>query len=217
MQEFILYSYYRSSASYRARIALNLKGIAYEYRAVHLLSNGGEQKAESYRELNPSREVPSLVHNGRTVAQSMAIIEYLDLVRPEPRLFPSDPYQRALVVQACEIINSGIQPLHNLKVFDALAERFGADQEAKNAWARHWITEGLVALENLLKPYAARFCLGDAVTAADCFLVPQMTSGDRFEMDDSNIPTLTRVRANCEALKAFRDASPFNQPDTPPA
>jgi maleylacetoacetate isomerase len=216
MNEFVLYSYFRSSASYRVRIALNLKDIAYAYRAIHLLNNGGEQNTEDFRKLNPSGEVPTLLHNGKALAQSMAILDYLDHVAPAPRLFPEDPYRRALVIQACEIVNSGVQPVHNLKVLQALEDRFDADQKRKNDWAAHWITKGLDSLEAFLKPHAGDFSFGHEVSAADCFLMPQLVNADRFQVSLAPYPTLSRIRANCEKLDPFKRAAPNVQPDTPP-
>lgn len=216
MSEFVLYSYFRSSASYRARIALHLKRIEFEYRAVHLLNNGGEQRSVEYQKLNPSQQVPTLVHNGRAIGQSMAILEYLDQVRPDvAQLFPDEAYERALVVQACEIVNSGIQPLHNLSVLQLLEKRFGADEAQKNEWTRHWLESGLEALETFLKPHADDYCFGNEVTAADCFLIPNLANADRFEVSLEKFRTLSRIRGNCEGLDGFRKASPKLQPDTP--
>jgi maleylacetoacetate isomerase/maleylpyruvate isomerase len=215
MSEFVLYSYFRSSASYRVRIALHYKGIPFEYRAVHLLNNGGEQHSEGYRELNPSREVPTVVHNGRPLSQSVAIIDYLDHVRPEPRLFPLDPYERARVLQACEIPNSGAQPVHNLRVLNDLEKRFGASSEQKNQWAAHWITYGLDALEGMLSQTAGAYSFGDRVTAADCFLIPHLANAARFGVALTPYPTLARIGENCKKLESFQRAAPDRQPDTP--
>lgn len=214
--EFVLYSYFRSSASFRVRIAMNLKGLPYEYKAVHLLNEGGEQFKEDYRELNPSRQVPTLIHQGRAIGQSMAIIDYLDRVKPEPALFPADAFQRALVMQACEIVNSGVQPIHNLKVLQELERSFGADTEDKNEWASLWIEEGCHALEKFLAPRSGRFAFGDTVSAADCFIVPHLANVKRFNVNMAPFPTLARIGENCLALEAFRKAAPDVQPDTPP-
>ncbi len=219
MKEFALYSYFRSSASYRVRIALGLKGIDYEYRAVHLLNDGGEQLKTDYAALNPSREVPTLVHrkNGQEtlIGQSVAIIDYLDRVAPSPLLFPQDPAQRAKVLQICEVINSGIQPLHNLRVLKLLAAKFDASEEQKNEWTRHWLTYGFDTLEKLVAPTAKTFCFGDTPGAADCFMIPNLANADRFQVDLAPYPTLRRIRESCEKLPAFIQASPTKVPDAP--
>jgi maleylacetoacetate isomerase len=217
MGEFILYNYFRSSASYRVRIAMNLKGLSYEYRPVHLLNDGGEQHRGDYRELNPSREVPTLVHNGKAIGQSMAILDYLDRVSPGYRLFPEDPYARAQVIQACEIVNSGGQPLFNLRVLQELETRFGADQSAKNEWAKHWLSYSLESFETFVKDRAGEFCFGSDVTAADCFLIPHLMGADRFQVSVDPYPTLVRIRKSCLQLDAFKKAGPDVQPDTPKA
>ena len=214
--DFVLYNYYRSSASYRARIALNLKGFDFEYRAVHLLNNGGEQYTSDYSALNPSQEVPTLVHKGQAIAQTMAIFDYLDHLEPAPALFPKEPHQRAFVIQACEIVNSGIQPVTNLRVLSDLEKRFHADSTAKEAWLHHWFKAGLTSLEAFVKPHAGDYAFGQFVTAADCFIVPQLTTCDRFKHPLDDYPTLKRIRANCEKLAAFKKARPGAQPDTPP-
>ena len=219
MKEFALFSYFRSSASYRVRIALGLKGIDYEYRAVHLLNDGGEQLKTDYAALNPSREVPTLVHrkNGQEIliGQSVAIVDYLDRVAPSPLLFPHDPVERAKVLQVCEVINSGIQPLHNLRVLKTLTTKFGASEEQKNEWTRHWLLYGLETLEQLLAPTARAFSFGDAPGAADCFLIPNLANADRFHVDLAPFPTLRRIREACEKLPAFVQASPTKVPDSP--
>lgn len=215
MAELILYSYFRSSASHRVRIALNIKGLAYEYRAVHLIDNGGEQNSDEYRRLNPSQQVPTLVHQGRALGQSMAIIDFLESIEPEPRLFPKDPFARAQVVQACEIINSGIQPLGNLSVVNELEKRASFDQTKKNDWIQHWIHKGMKAFENFVKPYSSQFCFGDEPGAADCFLVPQVFGAIRFGADLSRFPHLVKIHEACMALDAFKAAAPDCQPDTP--
>ena len=215
MSDFILYSYFRSSASHRVRIALGLKGIAYEYRAVHLLNGGGEQKKAEYRQLNPSGHVPTLVHKGRAIGQSMAIIDYLDHVSPAIRLFPQDPYERALIVQTCEIVNSGIQPIINLSVLQELEKRYGVDQDGKNHWSQHWNGYGLEALETFLRSHAGTYAFGDRLTAADCFLEPQFTNADRYKVSLAPYPTLSKIRANYARVEAFAKAAPGVQPDTP--
>jgi maleylacetoacetate isomerase len=215
MANFALYSYFRSSASFRVRIALNLKKISYEYRAVHLLNNGGEQHSSNYVALNPSHQVPTLVHDGRVIGQSMAIIDYLDQIHPEPALFPADPFDRALVIQACEVVNSGIQPIHNLKVLQELETRFGADQSQRDAWARKWIESGLEVLEVFLKPHAGAFAFGGLVSAADCFIAPHFANANRYKISLDSYPTLVRLCSTYDQHDAFIRASPAQQPDNP--
>jgi maleylacetoacetate isomerase len=215
--EFLLYNYFRSSASYRVRIALEMKGIPFDYRPVHLVNGGGEQYKPEYQAINPSREVPTLVHKGRVIGQSLAIIDYLDSVQPTPRLFPVDPYKRALVLQACEIINSGAQPPGNLRVQKLLAEQFHADETQKDLWTKYWIRYGLETMEAFLKPHAGKFCFSDEVTAADCVLMPHMFNADRYKVATDGYPTINRISQNCERLEAFKKAAPSAQPDFPKA
>lgn len=214
-KEFVLYNYYRSSASYRVRIAMHVKGLDFEYRPVHLINNGGEQHRSEYAALNPSREVPTLVHDGKVIAQSVAIIDYLENIKPTPRLFPADPHQRALVFQACEIINSGVQPIGNLRVLKQLVDKFGASEAQKEEWTQYWIRYGLETLEAFLKPHAGHFAIGNEVTAADCFVIPQLFGAERFKVPTAGYPTLLKIQANCQALDAFKKAAPAAQPDFP--
>ena len=216
MPEFTLYSYFRSSASMRVRIALNLKKIEYQYRAVHLTKDGGEQFAAEYARLNPSREVPTLVHNGRAIGQSVAIIDYLERIRPEPRLFPRDPYLHAVALQACEIINSGSQPIHNHRVDHELERVFGANKQHIHDWTAYWIKYGLDTLEEFLRPYAGEYCIGNEISAADCFLIPHLSNARRFKLDLERYPKLMRAARACESQDAFKQAAMGAQPDTPP-
>ena len=211
MAEFTLYGYFRSSASYRVRIAMNLKNLKYEYKAVHLINNGGEQHNQEYKKLNPSEQVPTLVHNGKALGQSMAIIQYLDEVAPETPLFPAEPFEKARVIQFCEIINSGVQPLHNLAVIDELARRGVDDKD----WVIQVISKGLATLESFLKETAGTYCFGGKLTAADAFLVPQVFAARRFNTPTESYPTVMRVFENCSKLEAFQKAEPARQPDAP--
>ncbi len=211
--DFILYNYFRSSASYRVRIALELKEIPYEYRPVHLIKEGGEQYKPEYEALNPSREVPTLVHKGHVIAQSLAILDYLDHVVPTPRLYPPNPVARALVIQACEIINSGAQPPANLRVQKQLVEKFGASDAQKDAWTKYWIAYGLETMEAFLKKHAGKFSFGDDVTASDLCVVPMMFTADRFKVSVEKFSTLRRIDENCAKLEPFKKASPARQPD----
>jgi maleylacetoacetate isomerase len=212
---FVLYNYFRSSASYRVRIALNLKQIKYDYKSVHLVNNGGEQFAPEYGKLNPSRDVPTLVHNGKPLGQSVAIIQYLDQIEPYRPLFPVEAYKRALVFQAIEIINSGVQPLVNLRPTAVLTQMFGANEEQKKAWTMHWYAYGMQTLETFLSAHAGKYSFGDEVTAADCYVIPHLFGGERFGVTTENYPTLARIRENCLKLEEFAKAHPMQQPDAP--
>ncbi|MDZ4661511.1 MAG: maleylacetoacetate isomerase [Pseudomonadota bacterium] len=209
----ILYSYFRSSSSYRVRIALNLKGLEYEIKPVHLMKSGGEQNMPEYKNLNPLGEVPCLVHDEMAVGQSMAIIEYLDRIFPEKRLFPVAAAEGAHVRHFCEGINSGIQPFQNLKVLQKIEKDFGATQEMKSSWAKHWITEGFKGLERLLEKHSRKYSFGDELTAADCFLIPQVFSAKRFNVDMIPFKKIQSVYNHCTKLPEFVKASPENQVD----
>jgi maleylacetoacetate isomerase/maleylpyruvate isomerase len=194
---------------------LAYKDIDYEYMPIHLLNNGGEQYSEEFLNLNPSGEVPVLIHEDKVLAQSVAIVAYLDRVCPEPRLFPADHFQRAQVIRVCEIVNSGIAPLHNLKVLKQLGTMFGADESQKTAWALYWVKQGFASLEKILSDYAGAYCFGDTITAADAFVVPEIFRVKRFGFDISEFPLLSKINQNCLAHSAFQKACPECQPDTP--
>ncbi|MGF6632862.1 maleylacetoacetate isomerase [Paraburkholderia sp. MM6662-R1] len=211
-----LYSYFRSSASYRVRIALNLKGIAYEYLPVHLVRNGGEQLAPAYREINPDQLVPTLLDDaGASIPQSLAMIEYLDEIQPDPPLLPGDPAGRAYVRSLSLQIACEIHPLNNLRVLKYLTANLGLTEEAKLAWYRHWVEVGFESLETRLVAdrRTGRFCVGDAPTMADLCLVPQVFNAQRFSVDVDRFPILTRINENAIALAAFAHAAPDQQPD----
>lgn len=214
---FLLYSYWRSSCSYRVRIALNLKEIPYQTRAVHLVKDGGEQYKPDYLELNPMGRVPTLVHEGRALTESMAIMEYLEALEAYPafRLFPFDQYTNGLVREFCETINTGIQPIQNLSVLKELVARFQIDDDAKKAWAHDWIARGFQVLERRVADHARSFCFGDMPTAADCFLIPQIYNANRFGVDMQAFPTLARVDEHALTHPAFALAHPDQQPDAP--
>lgn len=217
---YTLHGYWRSSATYRVRCALELKGIPYEVRAVSLIADGGEQLKDEYRALNPLAEVPTLTFiapDGESVAlaQSVAILEYLEEVRPEVPLLPTDPVARARVRQLVEGANSGIQPLQNLKVIKQLKASFGADQAATEAWIRHWIGRGFAGLEVLVGRYGGHHAFGDAPTLADCVLVPQIYNARRYQVDMAAYPRLSAVWEAANALPAFVRAAPEAQPDAP--
>lgn len=208
-----LYSYFRSSASYRVRIALHYKHIPFKYEAVHLLKDGGYQFLEEYKKLNPQSQVPCLIHNGKPLSQSMAIIQYLEETFPNPSLFPNKPYERALVVQICEAFNSGIQPMQNLAVLNELEKKFAATQEMKAQWVRDWNARVLTSVEKLLEKSAGDFAYGDSITAADCFLVPHVFSTKRYNFDLSPYPKLLSAYRHANEIEAFKLAAPERQPD----
>jgi maleylpyruvate isomerase len=210
-----LYTYFRSSAAYRVRIALNLKGIAYDAVPVHLLKGGGEQRQEEFRKINPSGLVPAFQDERITLTQSVAIIEYLDERFPAVPLMPQDMAGRARVRELAQIIACDIHPLNNLRVLRYLVHQLKLDEEAKNEWIRHWIREGLASLEAHLArdPAAGPFCHGGAPTMADCFLVPQVFNAQRFDIDIEAYPNIARINALCVDLPAFAAAHPSKQPD----
>jgi maleylpyruvate isomerase len=213
-----LYGYWRSSSTWRVRIALAHKGLHYEYQAVHLVRDGGEQHQPAYREVNPMEEVPTLElhHAGRPrrLAQSMAIIDYLEAVVPEPPLFPAEPFLRARARQLAEVVNAGIQPLQNSAVISRVKNELHADE---GDWARHFIARGLGALDLLGRETAGTFLIGDEPTVADVYLVPQLYNARRFSLDLAPYPTLLAIEAACLARPAFADSHPDKQPDAPGA
>ena len=210
-----LYDYFRSSAAYRVRIALNLKGVAPDERTFVHLRMGG-QRAQDYLALNPQGLVPALaLDDGPALTQSVAIVEYLDETHPHPPLLPPDPIGRARVRAIALSIACEIHPLNNLRVLNYLIGTLGVSREQKDGWYRYWIDVGFEALEKRLARDAAtgRFCHGDAPTLADVCLVPQMANARRFEIDLSPYPTLMRIESTCLALPAFAEAAPARQPD----
>jgi maleylacetoacetate isomerase len=210
-----LYGYFRSSAAYRVRIALNLKGLAYERAYVHLSRGGGEQFRPDYVRLNPQALVPTLDDDGTVLTQSLAIIEYLDETVPEPPLLPADPAGRARVRALALAVACDIHPLNNLRVLKYLTDELGEDDAARNLWYRHWVERGLGAVEAMVAGHAATgpFCHGDAPGLADIFLVPQIANARRYDCDLAGCPTLVGIEEACLALPAFADAAPANQPD----
>jgi maleylpyruvate isomerase len=210
-----LYTFFRSSASYRVRIALNLKGVAYEQVPIHLRRGGGEQFAASYTAINPQALVPSLDDNGRLLTQSLAIIEYLEDRFPKPPLLPADPAERAQVRGMALVVACEIHPIQNLRVLVYLKNNLQQSEEDLNRWARHWIDLGLSALEQMTSSVSKRsqFCFGDSPTLADICLVPQLANARRFGCDLSAYPTLLQIENACTALPAFANAAPEKQPD----
>jgi len=212
----ILYSYFRSSAAYRVRIALNLKNIDYQTRPVHLLKNGGEQFNADYLALNPQGRVPVLVVQDQVLTQSSAIIEYLEEAYPVSPLLPADPVARAYVRSLAQTIACDIHPLNNLRVLNYLQDTF--DQDQKQAWYRHWIREGFAALEMRLQQssYPGLFCFDDTPGMADAFLVPQVYNALRFDCALESFPLISAIYRHCMQEAAFRKAAPENQPDAEP-
>ena len=210
-----LYTYFRSSAAYRVRIALNLKGLAYEAVPVHLLRDGGQQNQPAYRALSPLGTVPALQTGEGAFTQSLAIIEYLDETHPLPPLLPASAADRARVRALALTIACDIHPVNNLRILQYLGKHFAATQEQKDAWYRYWVNAGLLAVEQLLAahPATGAFCHGDAPTLADCCLVPQVFNARRFDCSLDAMPTIRRIVAAGEALPAFRNAAPAMQPD----
>jgi maleylacetoacetate isomerase len=207
-----LYSYFRSSAAYRVRIALNLKGIAYETVPVHLVKDGGHNRRPEYRAVNPQMRVPALVlGSGEVLIQSSAIIEYLDETQPDPPFLPKDPIARAKARALADIVACDIHPLNNTSPLRYLKRAMHQEQSAIDAWYHHWVTEGFEALEALLQP--GPYCCGSAVTIADIFLVPQVNNARRLKVPLDKFPKIVAIEAACLALPAFDRARPENQPD----
>jgi maleylacetoacetate isomerase len=215
---YVLYDYWRSSAAYRVRIALHLKGLTYASRAVHLVRDGGEQHSADYQAINPSRLVPSLVDGERVITQSMAIMEYLDEIHPELPLLPSDARGRARVRALSMTIVCDAHPIGNLRVLQQLQTQLDADELQRVEWSRHWIAVSFNALEAMLANNAAtgRFCHGDVPGMADACLVPQFYNALRWKLSLDAYPTLQRIYRECGALEAFQRATPEVQPDAPP-
>lgn len=216
----VLYSYWRSSAAYRARIGLNLKGLQYEIVPVHLVRDGGEQHSPAHARRNPQELIPVLAHGDRMLTQSAAILEYLDEVFPDaPPLLPATARERALVRALSQLIACDIHPLGNLRVLQYLADTLEIGEEKRSAWSQHWIGTGLDAFEALLKQHGGEsdFCVGDSPGMAECFLVPQFYNARRVGLDPARWPLLSRIDAACETLPAFKHAHPSAQPDAQPA
>lgn len=207
-----LYTYFRSSAAFRVRIALNLKGLAYVPQFVHLAR--GEHRKPEYAQVNAQALVPTLVlDDGTRLTQSLAIIEYLDQKHPQVQLIPGDPLARARVRALSLLVACEIHPLNNLRVLQHLKRQLGQNEEQVNAWYRHWVADGLQKFEAELKSGAPTFCHGDTPTMADCCLVPQIFNAKRYQCELTPYPTTMRVFESCMALEAFDRAQPSKQPD----
>lgn len=211
-----LFSAARSSASFRVRIALNLKGLPYDYMPVDLVH--GDQFQDAFRAMNPAELVPALDHDGAVLTQSLAIIEYLEETYPQPPLLPHEPLDRAYVRSIALAIACEIHPLNNLRVLRYLVKTLGQSEDAKNAWYRHWVEQGLAQVEAQLaaQRHCGRFVFGDHITLADVLIVPQIFNARRFDCRLDHVPTVVRIFDACMQLPAFIDAQPSRQPDAPP-
>ena len=208
-----LYGYWRSSAAYRVRIALNLKGVPYEHLPVHLVKDGGQQHAPEYVRLNPAHLVPSLVlEDGTVLTQSLAIIDYLDRTYPDPALLPADPVGRAHAMAVAHAVAMDIHPVNNLRVLERLSSQFGADGKAKRDWMVHWMTVGFAGIEPLLAVDTA-FAFGDTPGLADICITSQLYNARRWEVDLRPFPRLTQIEQTCLKLPAVAAATPDQQPD----
>ncbi|NRB72386.1 MAG: maleylacetoacetate isomerase [Xanthomonadales bacterium] len=211
----VLYGYWRSTAAYRVRIALNLKGLEWHYKSVHLVRDGGEQHAQGYRELNPAGLVPVLICQGQRISQSLAICEFLEEVYPQPALLPAAPGDRALVRALAQDVACEIHPLNNLRVQQYLGRELGADATAREAWMHHWMAAGFETMQQRLEQdgRAGDTCLGGAPGLAELCLVAQAYNADRFGFSLQPYPLLEHIVAHCRALPAFAAAAPEQQPD----
>ncbi len=208
-----LYSYYRSSCSYRVRIALHLKNIPFKYIPIHLLKNGGEQNSEPYKKLNPEGTVPCLTHKNQTITQTMAILQYLEDICPRPALFPI--LLKTQIISISEIINSSTQPLQNLKVLKYL-KNWQITESEKKKWSQFWIHEGLANVEKKIQENKqSPFAVGRSLTAVELFIIPQMYNAKRFNVNLNNFPRLLKLEQICQTLPAFQKAHPSAQPDSP--
>lgn len=208
-----LYGYWRSSAAWRVRIALEIKGLSVDHVPVHLVRDGGAQRSADYLSVNGQALVPTLVVNGRSMTQSLAIIEWLDEQYPYPALLPTDARLRARAREIALVVACDIHPIDNLRVLQYLTGTLGISEDAKLAWYRHWVETGLKALETMLAGERSRFCVGDTPTIADLCLVPQMYNARRFNVDLAPYPRLVAIDAACTTLPAFARAVPSAQPD----
>jgi maleylpyruvate isomerase len=212
-----LYGYWRSSAAYRVRIALNLKQLTAEHISVHLVNNGGEQHSEAYHQLNPSDLVPTFIDNNESgeinLSQSLAIMEYLDEKHPQQPLLPSNIKQRAIVRSMAQAIACEIHPLDNLRVLQYLVKEMGVSEADKMRWYHHWIHLGFTALEVQLSHHCGRFCFGDTPSLADICLIPQVYNAKRFNLDLAAYPNIVSIWDECQQLAAFADAAPEQQHD----
>lgn len=210
-----LHTYFRSSTAYRVRIALNVKQLEADLLPVHLVRGGGEQHSLKFRKLNPLGRVPVLVDGGVPFTQSLAILEYLEEIHPNPPLLPTDATDRAWIRSLANLIACDIHPINNLSVLKYLEQELGLDETARRKWIHHWVKNGFTALEEIIAkdPRVKTYCYGDRVSMADICLVPQVYNAKRFGVDMTPYPTISRINDACLQLKAFEKAAPENQPD----
>ncbi len=208
-----LYGYWRSSAAYRVRIALNLKQLECEHISVHLVKDGGQQHSEDYAKLNPNELVPTLVDGDFSLNQSMAILEYLEQKYPAVPMLPADIETQMKARAIANDIACDIHPLNNLRVLQYLGNHLGQDEQGKAEWYRHWVQVGFNALEKTLSQTRGKFCVGDQVSWADICLVPQVYNAERFKVDMSKYPVISEIAAHCRSIEAFEQAAPENQAD----
>ncbi len=211
-----LYGYWRSSAAYRVRIALNLKKILHGHQSIHLVKNGGEQHQPSYTELNPAHLVPTLIDGERVISQSMAIIEYINEQYGGISLLPGDAYDKAIVRSLAQSIACEVHPLNNLRVLQHLEQHHEFSKDDKTQWMNHWMGTGFSALEKQLERYSGQYCFGDQVSLADLCLIPQLYNARRFGIVLDAYPNILKVEANCLALESFKSAAPEAQADAQP-
>lgn len=209
-----LYDYYRSSCSYRVRIALNLKQIPHQLKEVHLVKNGGEQFSDWYQKLHPHASVPIMVDGDLVLSQSLAILNYLDEKYPQKKILPNNIELKAKIISFAQIIVADIHPIDNLRILKYLQSELGVNDTQKIEWYKHWIVKGFITLEKLLDNSAGTYCFGDEITLADLCLVPQVYNANRFEVDMGTFPNITRVNANAMKLDAFAKADPDCQEHT---
>ena len=206
-----LFDYFRSTASYRVRIALNIKGVNYKTTEIHLVEGGGQQHSQAYQSINPSKLVPTLkLADGTSISQSTAIIEYLEETYPNPALLPKDAIERAKVRTICNIVAADIHPLNNLRVLQYLQKEFDVSDENKTTWYHNWIQKGFSAIESLLEQNSSngKFCFGDNVSMADLYLIPQVYNANRFNCPLDDFPIIYSINQHCLTLEAFAKASP---------
>lgn len=214
MSNITLYGYWRSSAAYRVRIVLNLKGLNYQMSPVHLVRNGGEQHSDAYHQLNPSELVPVLTDGDMTLSQSLAIIEYLDDVYPQMPMIPASGHDKYQVLSLAQDIASDIHPLNNLRVLQYLRQHLAVSEEQKDAWYRHWIQVGFSAFEQKLLRRSGQYCVGDTLSLADVCLVPQVYNAERFNVPMQDYPQIQRITERLRRVPGFARAAPEQQPDS---